>query len=261
VYYKASGSECNYDNAFSIFGLVADGKWHNATGGITAKGEAYGYTSFCNGSQPTVAGSTATQVEISTTQSEDRTCKVDVNTSSMIKCMPGAGAPQGKSLAEEIKELGKQLWKAGDASHVPFNGYLSLNLNATTDTNVTVSHSPYTWEADITPANSINTFYRFQATEGAKFQADLTFKYTDEMLKEFGYTADSLRWAVFNRTAGAWEIKEQSRVDVSTKTVVHTTSSFSEWTVIATSGALSVVPSALIMIGMTVFSTFAMGMI
>jgi hypothetical protein len=277
----SAAAGCNYDSALMVQGSVADGQNHYEVGGsvnmtvggttttneyaLNAKCES-GPTGLTNPTIATTINAAGTVTEISTTGAAARTCtattKNGITTHSQLACKAGTDVSNGGKSLVTASISASSAWTKGESKKQTFNNYdrLTIDLQATEATTVDTAISSTPSQAPAVP-NGFNTYYRFTASAGSAFSANLTFTYTDAMLTEYGnYVASELKWAVYDTAKAAWVVKADSRVDVQAKTVAHTTSSFSEWTVMysPSSAAFSMLPSAALMVTMAVASLFMM---
>jgi hypothetical protein len=184
----------------------------------------------------------------------------------VLLCKPGFGAAGGGFSFVDVQQKAAQVFRANMTEKIPFPGGVRMGLrpadnSSVVNLNVTVDAVPIS--ANVTPSKGINTYWKFEVEPGTKFSADLTWAYNETDLAHFNYTAHSLKWAVYNPVTGTWDAKGATIVNTTDRTVIYTTSGFSEWTIVSQSdsGAFALLPSvtlisAALMLSMAVFGGF-----
>jgi len=127
------------------------------------------------------------------------------------------------------------------ASNFTTNFVVSVTADANADLNVTFYSSnpaPQGPPATLTP---LGVYWQIDATAGANVNAQLNYTYTAQQLTAAGIaTANTLKFAFYNTTSGAWQALSGANVDVNAQVVSQTTTHFSTWGVYSdNSGATS----------------------
>ncbi|TPX66376.1 hypothetical protein SpCBS45565_g04536 [Spizellomyces sp. 'palustris'] len=260
TYQNLYDATCNYDHASVIYGQVADGNCYGALPliGFQSIDDASCTKAVCTNNSPNVtafssSGEITAYLSANETQCQIQSTSNSTSTSEKVICKAGLRSLVTVSTRDE------RTWPANSNQAVTFPGNLGLKLSANTDVPLNVTVAPTPSVAGAPPTNGINTFYHFEVPPGTQFKADLTFTYDANLLSQYQYKAEDLKWAVYDESSGVWKVKTGSTVDTSSMTVLYSTSSFSEWTIVAaatSAAALTMTPSMLMVVGLSVLSAF-----
>ncbi|KNC99490.1 uncharacterized protein SPPG_04886 [Spizellomyces punctatus DAOM BR117] len=259
TYKNLYDTTCNYDHASIIYGQVADGTCYGALPivGFQSIDDASCTKAVCTNNSPNVTAFSSSGAMLASLSANDTQCQIQsapnsTSTSEKVICKAGL-----RSLVT-VATKDVRTWPANSNQAVTFPGNLGLKLSANSDVPLNVTVAPTPSVAGAPPTNGINTFYHFEVPSGTQFKADLTFTYDANLLSQYQYKAEDLKWAVYDESSGVWNVKTGSTVNTGSMTVLYTTSSFSEWTIVAaaTSAALTMTPSMLMIVGLSVLSAF-----
>ncbi|KAI8816905.1 uncharacterized protein EV422DRAFT_265150 [Fimicolochytrium jonesii] len=193
-----------------------------AADGECASGSCYAGACVVPGKKGAVGGSCKAAEECESATCEQGKCALKV-------------AASGKASLVAVLVQVKTGFTANTTATIRTPGNLALTLVPGDNAQVNVTVSPDPPSGVTALAKGLNTYYHFD-TDSASFVATLVVSYTDEMLATLGVTPEKLKWARASSSGGAWQ-EVETKVDTSNKKVIASTSTFSTWTIGASSSA------------------------